>query len=149
MLWFHRCIKAEIQEYWQVFEEGEEGEELYLSSSTDDEISMGMALLISVDGEGANGRALIIDEGHTLVGYISGVWIEYNQENEFMLHETTTVIKANTVWTSEVKDGEYVDFDFNTQSQLSEMLLQFATDGSSLPLQAFHGHLGYNPPQPR
>jgi len=54
-----------------------------------------------------------------LSGYERTYWIEYNQENEFMLQETTTVISANKVWTSEVQDGDFVDFDFNTQSQLA------------------------------
>lgn len=55
----------------------------------------------------------------SLSGYSRTYWIEYNQENELYLHETTTVIKANTVWTSEVIGETMADMSFDTQSQLS------------------------------
>jgi len=54
-----------------------------------------------------------------LSAYARTYWIEYNQENDLLLQETTTVIRANQVWTSEVKEGDLRDFEFNTQSQLS------------------------------
>ncbi len=54
-----------------------------------------------------------------LSSYSRTFWIEYNMENKLALHETTTVIRANTVWTSEVKDGSYRDFELNPQSKLS------------------------------
>ena len=60
-----------------------------------------------------------VDSVLQLSAYERTFWIEYNQENELLLHETTTVIKANTVWTSESYDDGYVDFDFNTQSHLT------------------------------
>ena len=64
----------------------------------------------------------------SLSGYGRTYWIEYNQENELLLQETTTHIGVNNVWTLEVLDGEYVEFDFNPQSQLTGL------DGSGVTI---------------
>ena len=55
-----------------------------------------------------------------LSSYPRTFWLEYNMENELALQETTTVIKATTPWTSDVKMGKnsYTEFQLNPQSKL-------------------------------
>ena len=55
----------------------------------------------------------------SLSSYHRTFWMEHNNQFELALHETTSVVKATTPWTAEVKDDTYQDFDFNSQSQLA------------------------------
>ncbi len=88
-------------------------DDMYILEKHDIEILYQFHAIPAIYGIGTIESILALSSHHNTF------WIEHNVEMELLLHETTTVINATTAWTSEVKDGSYVYYDLNDQSQLS------------------------------
>jgi hypothetical protein len=67
--------------------EGPSGESLHLSASTTGDITMGIALMLDVNAEGASGDALVVAGDSTVIGQVSGVWIAYQQDDAIQAQE--------------------------------------------------------------